>query len=58
MPLFLALRAAVRAKVEAATQAYLAIPPEPPTAMFDHLFATLPKALVKQRDSLKGGGRG
>lgn len=52
------LVAACKAEVDAAAAAYLAIAPEPPTAMFDHLFATLPKALAKQRDSLEGGGRG
>jgi 2-oxoisovalerate dehydrogenase E1 component alpha subunit len=38
-----------RADVEMAAEDYLAIPPEPPQAMFDSLFRTLPKPLVKQR---------
>ncbi len=37
------------AEVERATVAYLAEPPEPPEAMFDHLYAELPDALVSQR---------
>ena len=39
-------------KVEAAAKEYLAIPPLAPTAMFDHLYAELPRALVEQRDAL------
>ena len=35
--------------VAAGRQAYLELPPVPPTAMFDHLFATLPRSLVEQR---------
>lgn len=38
-----------RADVEKAAEDYLATPPEPPQAMFDSLFNTLPEALVKQR---------
>ena len=41
--------------VEQAAVAYLAAPPEPPEAMFDHLHATLPPALVRQRDELAAG---
>ena len=37
------------AEVEAATAAYLTEPPEPPEAMFDHLYAELPRALAWQR---------
>ncbi len=44
-----------KASVEAAKEEYLAIPPEPPTAMFDHLYETLPAALAGQRKSVAGG---
>jgi pyruvate dehydrogenase E1 component alpha subunit len=37
------------AEVEAATAAYLAMPPQPPEAIFDHLYETLPAPLVPQR---------
>ncbi len=37
------------AQVEAAVSEYLATPPLPPTAMFDHLYAVLPTALAEQR---------
>ncbi|MHA1568030.1 MAG: pyruvate dehydrogenase (acetyl-transferring) E1 component subunit alpha, partial [Alphaproteobacteria bacterium] len=40
------------AQVEAAAEGYLAIPPLPPSAMFDHLYAELPRALAGQRASL------
>jgi pyruvate dehydrogenase E1 component alpha subunit len=36
-------------QVQAAAQAYLDTPPIGPEAMFDHLYATLPAALEKQR---------
>lgn len=42
--------------VEEARTAYLAIPPEPPAAMFDHLFATLPRPLAAQRRRFEEGG--
>ncbi len=35
--------------VEAAANDYLAMPPEPPAAIFDHTFAALPADLVQQR---------
>jgi pyruvate dehydrogenase E1 component alpha subunit len=38
-------------KVEAATEAYLASEPQPPTAMFDHLYAELPAELTEQRQA-------
>ncbi len=44
-----ALKAGCAARIEAAAAEYLATPPEPPTAMFDHLFATLPADLAAQR---------
>jgi pyruvate dehydrogenase E1 component alpha subunit len=46
------------AEIEAAVSAFQAVPPDPPEAMFDHLHATLPKALVEQRADLARGLRG
>jgi 2-oxoisovalerate dehydrogenase E1 component alpha subunit len=37
------------AEMEAAAETYLATAPEPPSAMFDHLFAEVPPALAAQR---------
>jgi len=39
-------------EVETAVGEYLAIPPEPPEAIFDSLYDVLPKALAEQRRSL------
>lgn len=39
-------------RVDAAVEEYLATPPMPPTAMFDHLYAELPAALAAQRAEL------
>lgn len=47
-----ALISETAARVEAAAEEYLATPAQPPTAMFDHLFAELPKALQSQRDAV------
>jgi pyruvate dehydrogenase E1 component alpha subunit len=44
-----ALAAECARQVEAAAHEYLATPPEAATAMFDHLYATLPAALASQR---------
>jgi len=44
-----ALIQACAAEVEAASEAYLAQPPERPQAIFDHLHAELPAALAGQR---------
>lgn len=41
-----------KAEISRAVEAYQAITREPPTAMFDHLFATLPGALQDQYDAL------
>ncbi len=49
-----ALHADCAERIDAAVKAYLAIPPEPPTAMFDHLYARLPAALRGQREQLQG----
>ncbi|WP_018990091.1 pyruvate dehydrogenase (acetyl-transferring) E1 component subunit alpha [Aromatoleum toluclasticum] len=38
-------------RINAAVEAYLAIPPPTTTAMFDHLYATLPAALLEQREA-------
>ncbi len=40
------------AQVEAAAEEYLATPPMPPEAMFEHLYAELPAALQAQRDEV------
>jgi 2-oxoisovalerate dehydrogenase E1 component alpha subunit len=40
------------AEVEAAVEEYLATPAQPPTSMFDYLYARLPDALTSQRDAL------
>jgi len=56
-----ALHAQCAAEVEAAAEAYLASKPEPPEAMFDHLFETLPADVAAQRAALlqaKGPGDG
>lgn len=44
--------------VEEGRAAYLAIPPDRPTAMFDHLFATLPRPLAEQRRRFEENGHG
>ena len=41
-------------QVQAAAQAYLDTPPLGPEAMFDHLYATLPAAMEKQRAGVLG----
>lgn len=46
------LLAECRDRVEAAVREYLAIDPMPATAMFDHLYATLPRSLQAQRDQV------
>lgn len=50
-----ALIEACTAEVEAAAEAYLATPPQPPEAMFDTLHAELPAALAGQRAAAMGG---
>ena len=49
-----ALLEELNGRVEAAVEEYLATPQQPPTAMFDHLYAELPPALQAQRDALAG----
>lgn len=50
-----ALLQELNAELDQAVQAYLATPPDAPGAMFDHLYASLPPALQRQRDALTGG---
>ena len=40
------------AEMDAAAEAYLAMAPEPATAMFDHLYAALPADAAAQREGL------
>jgi len=40
------------AAVDAAADAYLGLPPQPPESIFDHLYATLPPSLADQRAAL------
>lgn len=51
------LLAECRAEIDAAAEAYLAMPPQSPGAIFDHLFARLPEALVEQRAAVMREGR-
>jgi pyruvate dehydrogenase E1 component alpha subunit len=53
-----ALIARVQAEVAAAVEAYLAVPPQPLTAMVDHTFATLPPDLAAYRARLAEAGHG
>ncbi|SFM12885.1 pyruvate dehydrogenase (acetyl-transferring) E1 component subunit alpha [Marinobacter zhejiangensis] len=53
-----ALQADCKGLVETAVKAYLATQPEPPTAIIDYLFETLPAALQAQRDRLVAGAGG
>lgn len=45
-----------KSAVDTGVEAYLNEDPEPPTAMFDHLFAVLPDALKTQRNELATEG--
>lgn len=47
----------IRADLEQAVDEYLGTPARDPATIFDHLFATLPKALERQRERLVAGGR-
>jgi pyruvate dehydrogenase E1 component alpha subunit len=55
---------ACHAQVEEAVEAYLAVPPPDTSAMFDHLYETLPPALREQREGaqrfapIAGNGNG
>ena len=49
--------AVLQEDVAQAADAFLAIPPSGPEAMFDHLYAALPDALKEQREAaLREGG--
>ncbi len=52
------LLADAKARVEAAKDEFLALPPEAPTAMFDYLHETLPAPFAGQRKALPGGDNG
>ena len=52
-----ALLESCAAEVERAAEAYLAIPPQSPATIFDHLFATLPPTLAAQRDAVLEAAR-
>ena len=41
------------AEVDAAVQAYLDLPAQPPESMFDYLYETLPDALAEQREQVR-----
>ena len=44
--------------IDRAVEAYLATPPQPPTAIFDSLYETLPVSLFRQRAMVEGDGNG
>lgn len=48
-----ALQAECAAVVDAEVQAFLTMPPPPPEAMFDGLYASLPKSLAAQREQAR-----
>ncbi len=52
-----ALLSACAGQVEAAVESYLAVAPLPPSAMFAHLYAELPRCLADQRDLLERAAR-
>jgi len=47
---------AINGEIDAAVERYLATPPMPPEAMFDHLYAVLPAAYVEQQIAASRGG--
>ena len=51
-----ALQADCGAQAEAAAQTFLAMPPQAATAIIDHLYAELPRALRWQREELRQAG--
>lgn len=53
-----ALRAECESQVEQAAKAYLETPPQPPTSMFDYLYAELPEAYREQRAALEARSDG
>ena len=46
----------LNAEIDAAVERYLAMPPPSPQAMFDHLYAELPRALAEQRAEVAARG--
>ncbi|MDH3701924.1 MAG: pyruvate dehydrogenase (acetyl-transferring) E1 component subunit alpha [Alphaproteobacteria bacterium] len=44
-------------QVEQAADQYLGMQPQPPEAMFDHLYAVLPPSLIEQRDAMLAAAR-
>ncbi len=47
---------AINSEIDAAVERYLATPPLPPEAMFEHLYAVLPAAYAEQRLAVSRGG--
>ncbi|MGH6919533.1 MAG: pyruvate dehydrogenase (acetyl-transferring) E1 component subunit alpha, partial [Geminicoccaceae bacterium] len=47
---------AINGEIDAAVERYLATPPMPPEAMFDHLYAVLPAAYTEQQIAASRGG--
>jgi pyruvate dehydrogenase E1 component alpha subunit len=47
---------AVNGDIDAAVERYLKTRPQPPEAMFDYLYAELPRALAEQRAAVMAGG--
>jgi pyruvate dehydrogenase E1 component alpha subunit len=43
-------------EIDAAVERYMAVPPQPPESMFDHLYAELPAAYAAQRVAAARGG--
>jgi len=50
-----ALQAECSVEVEAAVAKYLSMAPEPLSALFDYLYATLPAEIIEQRDAFLAG---
>src|SRR6267142_2431536 len=48
------LSAECQQQIDAAVERYLDVKPQPPEAMFDHLYAELPRAYAAQRRELEG----
>lgn len=46
----------INGEIDAAVERYLAVPPQPPEAMFDYLYAELPAALAEQRAAVAASG--
>ncbi len=51
-----ALQAGAKAEAERVAQAFLATPPEPPEAIFDSLYASLPRSYAWQREEVRAAG--